>query len=211
MTLAFDRAWTADPRHAVFDARALGRVQATLDWWAARGCTVVALPWMAPERAMDATRPPHASATDLGTEEGALVASGEQAFLWLDAQGLLPEGPVIGWTPCFRREAYDAWHHHYFLKAELFVPVVAPDAPHEAFLHEIMARTQELWRDLRRQEGASVVDYRAQIQPDGSWDLVTPSGLELGSYGIRTRLNGGAYVYGTALAEPRWTNAHRME
>jgi hypothetical protein len=205
-----DRAqdWRQDPRHPQFDANALGRLQRTLDYWKQQHAfQVVPLPWMAPESAMAHTRPLFGPGPGLepATDVGALVASAEQAFMWLQAQGLLAHEAqgYIGWTPCFRNEQhYDAYHHHYFLKAELFE--TAGDAPHQQ-LRRMVDRVKAAWQQLARQEGGPRHHREEVSTGTDSLDLYV-QGVELGSYGVRPRLaHEGHYLYGTALAEPRWS------
>lgn len=198
--------WQDDRRHAVFDPNALGRLQWILDEWAAQGVTPVALPWQAPEACIAHTRPDMQGRADPATHEGLLLASGEQAFLWLDDQGELPASPqgYIGWTPCFRHEPrYDGLHHHYFLKAELFIPLNGGDALRA--LERLVDRVDESWQRCAQVEGRPEVDLVREVTGALSQDLVLGD-VELGSYGVRERMNGrGPYLYGTALAEPRWS------
>lgn len=199
--------WQDDPRQAIFDSKVLGRLQHVLEFWRSEGYEVVPLPWLAPPDAMAWTRPENAMSPEPATHEGALVASGEQSFLWLDNQGLLPfaEKGYIGWTPCFRHEPkYDRQHHHYFMKAELFIPVdpvVALDK-----VHYIVQKTALCWRAMAMSEGRRDVIPETVHTSKHSVDLLV-EGVELGSFGIRRRMDDNlVYVYGTALAEPRWSN-----
>lgn len=185
---------------------ALGRLQSVLTAWQARGASFVPLPWTVPPEFLEKTRPPHKSSDDfmLGTE--GLVASGEQAFLWLDAEDRLPStvaGVYIGWTPCFREEpVYDALHQRAFIKAELYAPLRWDGDP------DVLL---QVLRDTCRSDFAQLCPRTASLlaqtlQPDGSWDIEL-GGVEVGSYGLRQRPNGRLYAYGTALAEPRWSVA----
>jgi hypothetical protein len=228
--------WHQDFRHAVLNDGCLRRIQKTLDHWRTQhGFTVATLPWMAPDAFMAATRPDFVdpSIPDIGTEEGALVCSAEQAFLWLHAQGALPEaknGRYIGWTPCFRRERYGPARHHYFLKAELFVLTEKGASQDKVSFptglrrvrdrhqtrDELIDETQAWWTLLAAGEGA-VAPKVSRILPDkhGVVDLeahvpgIGP--LELGSYGTRKCPNSNQwYTFGTALAEPRWGMAYGL-
>jgi hypothetical protein len=196
--------WEHDARHAHFDGRVFDRLQGVMDWWAKRGFATVNLPWMVPERFVLATRQPEARLPDPATSEGFLVGSAEQAFLWLDEQGLLPkESPgLIGWTACFRHEAYDRWRHHYFMKAELFVPVARNHAYRR--MGAMVSMVQACWQARAKAEGLGERTLKVKVTGPESVDLMLGP-VELGSYGVRERLGGrGAYLYGTALAEPRW-------
>lgn len=195
-----------DPRLAMFDLAVLGRMQWILDWWQRQGVQPVALPWLVPDACIAHTRPPTVAGPEPATPEGPLVASGEQAFLWLDDQGQLPPCDMgyVGWTPCFRPEpVYDATHHHYFLKVELFLPLGDREPLRQ--LDFLMTRVEGSWRDCAQAEGRPLRSLDREITGDLSQDLQL-GGVELGSYGVRERLNDrGLYLYGTALAEPRWS------
>lgn len=199
--------WRKDYRQAQFDEQTLWRLHTILSYWKQRQYQYVALPWMAPERAMGHTRPADAATPEPGTHEGALVASAEQSFLWLDDQDLLDTtaSGFVGWTPCFRHEhVYDEQHHHYFMKAELFVPVY--DDP-RGVLDSLITNVINSWRALAISEGRRDVLPELLKTSNDSMDLFV-NGMELGSFGIRQRLGGkGLYLYGTALAEPRWSAA----
>ncbi len=96
-------------------------------FWQQNTYRYIELPWVVEERYTEVTRPE--GAREVTIRHGNLVASGEQSFLKLWREFVLPSAPgYIGWTPCFRDEpVVDALHHLYFLKAELFVPVDNPD------------------------------------------------------------------------------------
>lgn len=206
-----DLDWRKDYRQAQFDEQSLWRLHTILSYWKQRQYQYVALPWMAPEIVMAHTRPDNAATPEPRTNEGALVASGEQSFLWLDDQEQLDPTAAgfVGWTPCFRHEhAYDERHHHYFMKAELFVPVY--DDP-RGCLDTLIANVTNSWRALAISEGRRDVLPECLTTGPDSMDLLV-NGVELGSFGIRQRLSGrGLYLYGTALAEPRWSLAWPWE
>src|SRR4051812_31257748 len=111
--------------HAPLNNDTLSRLSSALQYWQQKGYRFVNLPWMVPQEYTDLTKPDFATEPDPSTKHGILVASGEQSFLKLWAEGLLEGGQgYVGWTPCFRNEpVYDAGHHFYFMKAELFFPL----------------------------------------------------------------------------------------
>lgn len=200
--------WRNDRRLAVFDNNSLARIQFVMDFWKGEGYEAVSLPWMAPEQAMAHTRPDNALKPEPATHEGALVSSAEQSFLWLDSEQLLPfsQKGYIGWTPCFRHEEkYNETHHHYFVKAELFIPVL-PDEARQKMRH-IMNRTALCWRALAISEGRKDLIPETVMTSKDSADLLL-GGVELGSYGVRKRMLPGDeyYIYATAIAEPRWSH-----
>lgn len=193
---------------ALLRRQSLQRLAATLDFWTQRqGMRFVDLPWSVPACYLQATRPPGAPDAALDTHYGQFVCSGEQSFMALWDQGLLPDAAgYIGWTPCIRNEPLDDLHQYGFMKAELFSPAISP----EDGLAGVMAFTLEqrrLFRELAQ------VDYGIDILPalgleqvaSDQWDILL-GGIEIGSYGIRT-FKEQLYVYGTALAEPRFSIA----
>lgn len=196
--------WEQDARHAQFDGRVLARAQWIMDWWQAHGFEAVSLPWMAPEHCLAVTRALQARIPEPSTSEGLLVGGAEQAFLWLDELNRLPTAAagLVGWTPCFRNEAYDRWHHHYFIQVELFMPVIRAHAAGR--LGAVVAQVQASWHALAQFEHLPMRSLRVRSVSDSCADLML--GIrKLGSCSIRERLGGrGPYVHATALAEPRW-------
>lgn len=187
--------------HPPLPAEGLARMARVMGRWITQeGAVEVLLPWTAPDKYVDSTRPPNRRR--IATAQGQLVGSGEQAFCWLAGTGRLPAAPLmIGWSPCFRDEpVFDEHHHWGFLKAELFARV-SPDGPEEDQLRALLARA----RGVLQPESVRLL--KEEMQADGSWDL-TLAGVEVGSYGIR-QVPGTShrYVYGTAIAEPRFGQA----
>jgi hypothetical protein len=130
-----------------------------------------------------------------------LVASGEQSFLQLIAQGELKHGKYVCVTPCFRYEQpITETHRLFFMKVEL-----------------IIIRSSD--RKQLRKMIDQVHDFMGQYIPglrqvqihDDQYDILTKSGLELGSYGLRSHPLTGPWIYGTGLAEPRFSYACEME
>jgi hypothetical protein len=190
---------------ADFTADALARIARCLHYWDTQGYRFVSLPWLTPARYTDATKPAAIVGADVATAHGNLVASGEQSFLMLCEQGLLPAGDrFIGWTPCFRQEpVFDSRHHFYFMKAELFLRVPNRAAGREALA--VMVAGAEHWMQQEvRNSGVTSRLWREDLGPDQT-DLLLGT-LELGSYGVR-EFAGQYYVYGTACAEPRLSEA----
>jgi hypothetical protein len=190
---------------ANFSAEAMARIARCLQYWDTKGYRFVSLPWLTPARYTDATKPPGITGQDVTTTHGNLVASGEQSFLMLCEQGLLPAGDrFIGWTPCFRQEpVFDARHHFYFMKAELYLKVPSVQAGREA-LAVMVAGAQRWMQQEVRNGGVATRLWLEDLGPDQT-DIILGT-LELGSYGVR-EFAGQHYVYGTACAEPRFSEA----
>lgn len=190
--------------HAAISPDALIRLGHMMLLWQSAGAHVVNLPWMASQAAMDATRPPERSPnSDIGTSFGFLVASGEQSFMDLREDDWANGQTYLGWTPCFRHEpTFDSTHHYYFVKAEVFVPVEENKIAEEVDrvrniammgFESALRLSNHTARLEFRQTGAAAYDIEC-------------NGIEVGSYGAR-QFKGKWYVFGTALAEPRWSEA----
>ncbi len=184
-------------------------LHAALRWWQTKGgFRFVNLPWVVAPVYSQATRP--AWVAPVMTSQGEFVGSGEQSFLQLHVRKQLPPAPgYVGWTPCLREEPeFDALHHLGFLKAELFVPVEDRSQVH-VVLQQMLARQKAAFEALAHTAGVTgpVRVSEEQLGP-AEVDLVI-GGVEVGSYGVR-RMDDWLYVYGTALALPRFRQAlHR--
>jgi hypothetical protein len=186
------------------DRNTLRLLDRAIAYWEGHGFAFVDLPWVVETPYSDATRP--AYCRDIATPCGSFVASGEQSFLQLHDQGLLRKGfpGYVGWSPCLRDEAVlDELHQHGFMKAEWYVPLVN-DGVGKA-LGELIRRQRELFIDLANIDGTNEVDI--SIVRTGEYQLdIELAGVEIGSYGRRT-FKGRQYLYGTALALPRFNIA----
>lgn len=186
---------------APLNSSVLARLDRALSFWQAKGFVFVNLPWLASDRFVKMTKPAFVTTEDPSTLHGGLVASGEQSFLEMWEEGALAAGQrYIGWTPCFREEpTFDETHHFYFLKAELFCPVAEDN---QAALQQMLEGSKALFEKLAGQPLATQVVPISEDQLD-----LELSDIEVGSYGVRELPSGGSYVYGTALAEPRFSTA----
>lgn len=157
------------------------------------------MPWVASQRAMEVTLPPGVSATTLdGTR--LLVGSAEQAFIDCMLTGVLKPGKWMTITPCFRHEIqYDDLHLPYFMKLELIHYMPVGNARHH--MNAMIAQAQAGCEYLL---GTTAPAARTQlVKTDMGWDL-NLAGHEIGSYGVRL-FEGHCWVYGTGLAEPRFS------
>lgn len=177
------------------------RLSAALEYYRGRGFKYAAVPWIVSAASLMETMPvdgipQYVSNYSVPGYHG-LVGSGEQGFIESWCRGELDNGSrLMTITPCFRHESvYDSrFTLPWFMKLELMVrgdpELTARD------LAELALRFMGRW-----QHGLSV------IQTGPGWDVINPSGIELGSYGWRDIAGLGRYVYGTGLAEPRFTNS----
>jgi seryl-tRNA synthetase len=158
------------------------------------GFAHITVPWLVDREISALTKP--SDRHDFFVKDQALVGSAEQGFLQMIERGELNPGRYIATTPCFRDEdPIDFWHQQYFMKTELIDTVNVSTEGLERVLVDA-ERFFRLFLPLKR----------VQLGAD-TFDLVSAeSGIELGSYGLRTAEIRGkhlAWVYGTGCAEPR--------
>lgn len=157
-------------------------------------------PWTASREAMEVTLPPGVRATSLTGGE-LLVGSAEQSFIEAMLVGMLPPGKWMTITPCFREEPqYDELHHLYFMKLEL-IHYMPPQFNSRHAVEDMLCQAQAGFEMLL---GSAPDEARTQlVKTDIGYDL-NLAGHEIGSYGFR-RFEDHYWVYGTGLAEPRFT------
>jgi len=161
------------------------------------GYEVVEMPWFVPVETQMLTCPREDWIVKV-EGHGGLVGSSEQSFIAADLKGELGKGKFVACTPCFRNEPYyDNLHRVGFMKVELYRnDIVTDDA-----VREMM------------EDAASFMCMMAGMvigtedTPQGQ-DL-TIGGIEVGSYGKRS-IPGLSWVYGTGVAEPRFSTAVRI-
>jgi seryl-tRNA synthetase len=153
------------------------------------------VPWAIPRRAMEITSPP--GAAEYKIDDNLLVASAEQSLLHYAQLGeLTTTRKYVALTPCFRGDNLDALHHRYFMKVELMH--YRPTNPEQS-AEFMLGSALEFFRKY--------IPCHPLKLPDGSVDIQTVDGIELGSYGIRNHPSVGTWVYGTGVAEPRLSYA----
>lgn len=181
---------------------------ATIDWqliakavsfYTSIGYCYVEVPWIVTQAAINATLPP--GKTGLLTQDGPLVGSAEQSFIQFMLDGQLSPGRYVAATPCFRDDTVDELHQRTFFKVELINVLQATEQAVDLLLSQVVD---------------AALDFFQQIAPQGS--LLAPEtpdgfdielgGVEIGSYGYRRR-GKHRWMYGTGLAEPRFSVAAR--
>lgn len=169
--------------------------------WVEDGATWVDLPWVAPMPLVRETCPPGRRIFE--TPHGCLLASGEQAFIWLDGLGQLPTGLLVGWSPCYRDEdPIEQWHRFAFAKVEAYRMLGQEEHSHSALMEMVDMAARHM------EKISPGVHVRQRWFKDGTADLEI-NGHEVGSYGVRPHPSreGRRYLYGTVVAEPRFTMA----
>ena len=183
-----------------------------IKYYEAAGFKWLDVPWAVSEEAIYLTRPPHVVGDPPSYASGGKkifpVASAEQSFLQMqmDATERMASSYVT-MTPCYRNEpVIDELHQPYFMKVEL---ISWDKTTHEDLTkmvaHARLLFEENLWMDCVKNTDPDPIGIEA-------YDLVTShTGIELGSYGIREHPKVGRWLYGTGLAEPRYSYALEKE
>lgn len=128
------------------------------------------------------------------------VASAEQSFIQLHKDNLISEGKYMALTPCYRHEPFlDNTHYSIFLKLEL-IDINSTDSFSVACdsLGFFKPKVDKETYILSTEEGIKTCD-------------IICDNTEIGSYGVRYMMNGTPYVYGTGIAEPRFSSLVNCE
>ena len=175
------------------------RLASAITYYTGIGYEYIEVPWAVPRSAIEVT----CTNPDLMLKAyplpTILVGSAEQSFIALDAVGELDRGRYIGCSPCFRPGDEDGlFRQNMFMKVELYR---TDHVDHHAINEMVMEAMEFFSQQLASTEYAL---YRAQEQRD-CCDIEL-NGVEIGSYGIRQH-DKRNWVYGTAIAEPRFSMA----
>lgn len=172
----------------------IGKAQS---YYRALGYRNLAAPWLVSPLAIQPTLPE--GARMFPTPAGVLVGSAEQSFIELMQNGVMPVGRFQATTPCFRSEnEYNELTRLYFVKTEL-IWYMPEDV--NLGLDTLLNHAFSCFFEL------SDVDTFEQVQTAEGFDIYF-NGIELGSYGVR-KMKEHLWVYGTGLAEPRFSIAMR--
>ena len=122
------------------------------------------------------------------------VASAEQSFLQLHKEGKLLTGKYMALTPCYRHEAIlDDTHYSMFLKLEL-IDLGSEDS------FSLMCDCFDFFKIYLKNK----IHFTLTDEGICTYDINCEN-TEVGSYGVRYTLDGTPYVYGTGIAEPRFS------
>lgn len=172
-------------------------IMEALSYYTSLGYKPIKAPYLVLPKYSEATSPD--GKKDLQHIDGSVyVASAEQSFLQMMCEGSLKKGKYMALTPCYRdEELLDESHFNIFLKLELF-STNTEDFP------SIVRNAKDFYNTQ------GVETYIDSLEPY-QHDLISVlSGVELGSYGVRSVL-GVEYSYGTGLAEPRFSKETTYE
>lgn len=178
------------------------------------GFKYVEVPWYVTEDVLNITKPSFSNVDYyLQANDKYLLASGEQGFLYLIMKGVIPSGKYVTCTPCYRFERQDFLHRKVFMKVEAinFVNLLDNDINKLLNVDDVDQMVQTAILNFNN---IVTSDYRVVPQSTrSSVDIINPidielNSVEIGSYGLRQYKNLVKWVYGTAIAEPRFSVAH---
>lgn len=158
-------------------------------------------PWTVTPYISGLTKPADKIDYKLEHNKKVLVASGEQSFLYLYLKGFLPKGTYQTVTPCYRDEIFDLTHTKYFLKNELIDTLHVNE---DSLMAMINMCCMFFKKNLKYPGEVKVIKTG-----DSSYDIEY-KGVEIGSYGIRS-CEFLEWIYGTGLAEPRFSTCQKMK
>lgn len=161
----------------------------SIDFYEKKDFVRIETPWTVSEYVDKLTKPKNKISLQLKHNNKCLVGSGEQSFLYLYLKDFLPKGQFQTVTPCFRDENFDLFHTKYFIKCEL----IKTDKVSIIELENIVETCLNFYKIYLPESNV--------IETDIGFDIEC-SGIELGSYGIRT-CDYLEYIFGTGCAEPR--------
>ena len=175
------------------------RIGHAQSFYRALGYKNVEVPWTVSHDASRATAPPGANL--FPTPVGVLIASGEQGFIELMRQGAMAPGKWQTTTPCFRDEKeHNELTRFSFMKTELIWYM--PEDNRLAF-ETVLNNAISCFYEI------SEAEVFEGVQTAEGVDIYF-NGVELGSYGVRT-MDKHVWVYGTGLAEPRFSIMMRRQ
>ena len=168
-----------------------------IKYYSELGFEQIETPWTVTKEISAITAPKDATFFTVKEKNKVLVASAEQGFLYLMNKGFLPKGKYQSVSPCFRDESFDVTHTKYFIKNELIDTLL----PNCKKLHTLVDNAFQFFINLVPVRENLKVKEVSKYQFD-----IEYNGIELGSYGMRNTPIGN-YLYGTAIAEPRFSRA----
>lgn len=157
------------------------------------------VPWVVAESVSNITAP---TAENLPIGNNVLVGSGEQGFL-ANMNEFKRKGKFVTLTPCFRIERHvSKFNQLYFMKVELIDFI--QDTSRQGILTSLdcMINTAlNSFLEIVPDKSMVTIENISFSQTD-----ILVNGIEVGSYGYR-EYQGCHWIYGTGIAEPRFTLA----
>lgn len=161
-----------------------------LDYYSENGFTYKNVEWLVDEKIADITKPDFVR--NFYIDDKALIGSAEQSFLQLIHDGSLSPGKYVALTPCFRDDIVDLTHKRYFMKVELIDTLDTSE--------ERLTVIIDICLNFFNKHTNVSLEKTGELM----YDIIdTKTGIELGSYGIRSHKLVGSWIYATGVAEPR--------
>ena len=197
------------------------------DFYINHGYKYIEGPWMVPTDICNITKPDLQPSNEglfsLSYNSKSLIASGEQGFLDLMRNGNISPGKYQTITPCFRNDRIDRLHQQTFMKLELINILREDQIPTDQMVYDILNDAKKIILMDLQQKDVLLVDnfddndryslYEADVPDIRKLDIYMNTNdnhpIELGSYGARTSPF-GTWIYGTGLAEPRFSTAKKI-
>jgi len=181
------------------------KIADAVDYYTGLGYKYIEVPWLVKKKTTQITKPEWCR--NFETYLGCLVASGEQSLLEM-RDTLKPDSKYICVTPCFRDEKeINNLTQNWFMKAEL---IVVNPSDWDSML---WCRIGVFKLNSLRQMLNEAANFIKRYTYNYTYCMSIPSevdirvnNIEIGSYGYREH-NGFRWVYGTACAEPRLSEA----
>jgi seryl-tRNA synthetase len=162
----------------------------SIEYYEKIGFKRIETPWLVTEAVDSITRPKNVEPFTVQSKKKNLIASGEQAFLYLYLKEYLPKGVFQTVTPCFRNDSFDFTHTKYFIKNEL----IKTDNVDKYSLEKMVSDAEHFFNNL--------FPIKTHIEKTEEGFDIMLEDFELGSYGVRD-CDFLTWIYGTACAEPR--------
>lgn len=170
-------------------------IQDGLNYYSRIGYQMVNVPIVIDKDISARTKPEFVQ--DLHHNEKVYIGSAEQGLLQLNKNGFLNKnGNYMAITPCFRNETVlDESHFLIFLKIELMIITDTPEIELKNMINDALSFFKFYKKDIECIKLGK-----------NEFDIIV-NNTEIGSYGIRNLNKDKKYVYGTGLAEPRFSYA----
>lgn len=165
-----------------------------VDFYQSHGYQYIETPWFVSRDALNATLPADKEGQEI--VDGYLVGSAEQGFVQLMLDDEIQPGKYVSVSPCHREDEEDELHQRSFMKVELIE--IDPVEDWNIVAHDMALLAKEFFE--------TILDDVEIVDTDTGYDILS-DGIELGSYGGSMYLARYQWVYGTGLAEPRFSIA----
>lgn len=188
-------------KHVLIDYKLLSDA---VEYYTELGYKRIEVPWYVDEKYSIATSPTNDRGIAFCLDDGQhLVCSAEQAFIQLMDDQLKEYTNYFAVSPCFRNETEDDLHCKQFIKLELFSFIQDYTIHKDFYRPEKIGHIHFIYDAFNFFKRYNKNISQIQINSN-QIDIITNSGIELGSYGQRDVFNNRIF-YGTGLALPRFT------